>query len=279
MEAAQNKVGLWLVGALPVLYKVGMALALWVVGRMLIRFVGRATTRLCQQRKIDVTLTRYAASSVNIGLTVLLVIAVAGTFGVETTSFAAFIAAAGVAIGAAWSGILGNFAAGVFLMVFRPIRVGDTITVGSVTGEVKEVGLVTTAVDTVENVRVFIGNTKLFGDNIANLTMNPRRNLVVPIHLLPGTDVAAFVETLKAAVQGLPHVTDAPVVAPAGYAPLGPVVKVVAWCPSAHVPEVTDAIHIAVMHVLPRVGGGTVTEVSAIRSMAGAATATGTGTV
>src|SRR4029450_4695922 len=94
------------------------AIALWIVGRMLIGFCGRFISRWRVPQRIDPTLGLYVASAVSIGLNIVLVIAILGLFGVETTTFAAFIAAAGVAIGVAWGGLLGNFAAGLFLGLF-----------------------------------------------------------------------------------------------------------------------------------------------------------------
>ena len=89
-----------------------------------------------------------------------------GVFGVETTTFAALIAAAGVAIGLAWSGLLANFAAGAFLVILRPFKVGDFISAGGIMGTVKEIGLFVTTIDTLDNVKTFVGNNKLFSDNI-----------------------------------------------------------------------------------------------------------------
>jgi small conductance mechanosensitive channel len=93
--------------------------------------------------------------------------------GIETTSFAALLAAAGIAIGAAWSGLLANFAAGAFLIILRPFKVGDFISGAGITGTVKEIGLFATTIDQPDNVRTTIGNNKLFSDNIVNYTLKP----------------------------------------------------------------------------------------------------------
>ena len=98
------------------------AFAIWTVGRMLIRGALRMLDSGLAKRGTDATLVRYAHSLLSIALTLILVIAVLGFCGVETTSFAALIAAAGVAIGMAWSGLLANFAAGVFLFVLAIVR-------------------------------------------------------------------------------------------------------------------------------------------------------------
>ena len=141
--------------------KVLEALALWIVGRWLIGFsvnlIGRAMTR----QKIDPTLIRYINNTVAAILNIVLVIAILGFFGVETTSFAALIAAAGVAIGMAWSGLLGNFAAGVFLIILQPFKVGDFVLAGGVMGTVEEVGLFVTSINTLDNIRNIVGNGKI----------------------------------------------------------------------------------------------------------------------
>jgi len=98
------------------------AIALWIIGRAIINFCGRLISRWLVHQHLDPTLGRYIASASSIVLSVVLVIAILGIFGVETTTFAAVIAAAGVAIGVAWGGLLGNFAAGVFLVIFRPFK-------------------------------------------------------------------------------------------------------------------------------------------------------------
>jgi len=110
-------------------------------------------------------------------LNIILVVAIRGYFGVETTSFAAILAAAGIAIGMAWSGLLANFAAGAFMVVLRPFKVGDFVTVGGITGTVKEVGLFVTALNTPDNVLTIIGNNKVFSDTIQNFSANPYRRV------------------------------------------------------------------------------------------------------
>src|ERR1700752_4086038 len=124
--------------------KVLEALALWIAGRWLIGLSVRLITRVMTRQKIDPTLIRYINNTVAAILNIVLVIAILGFFGVETTSFAALIAAAGVAIGMAWSGLLSNFAAGVFLIILQPFRVGDFVVAGGIMGTVVEVGLFVT---------------------------------------------------------------------------------------------------------------------------------------
>jgi small conductance mechanosensitive channel len=122
-------------------WKVAGALALWLVGRWLISLARRLFTRTMAAQQLDVTLTRYMETALGVVLNVALIVAILGYFGVETTTFAALIAAGGVAIGVAWGGLLSNFAAGAFLVFLRPFKVGDFVPAGGVTGTVQAIGL------------------------------------------------------------------------------------------------------------------------------------------
>ena len=112
------------------------AFILWLVGRWLIRIVLGVLSRALMRQQVDVTLSRYVQASLSALLNIALIVSILGFFGFETTTFAALMAAGGVAIGLAWGGLLANFAAGAFLMVLRPFKVGDAVTAGGVTGTV-----------------------------------------------------------------------------------------------------------------------------------------------
>jgi small conductance mechanosensitive channel len=186
------------------------AIALWIVGRWLIslalRLIGGAMTK----QKIDPTVIRYIQNAVAALLNIILVIAILGFFGVQTTSLAALIAAAGVAIGMAWSGLLSNFAAGVFLVILQPLRVGDFVSAGGVTGTVHEIGLFASSIDTLDNVRTIVGNAKIFGDVIQNFSTNAYRRVDLTAQLAHGVDVHAAMAMLKSALAGIPNVMTAP---------------------------------------------------------------------
>jgi small conductance mechanosensitive channel len=140
------------------------ALALYVIGRWLISLVVSAVQRVMSRQDIEPTVLRFAANTLSVVLNITLVVAILGYFGVQTTTFAALIAAAGLAIGTAWAGLLSNFAAGAFLLVLRPFKVGDFIAAGGVTGTVNEIGLFVTTFDTPDNVKTYVGNSKIFAD-------------------------------------------------------------------------------------------------------------------
>ena len=192
--------------------KVIGAIVLWIIGRWLIALATRLSTNTLERQKIDATLTRYLATMISVTLTVVLVVAILGFFGVETTSFAAILAAAGVAIGMAWSGLLANFAAGAFLMVLRPFKVGDAVTAAGVTGTVKEIGLFVTAINTPDNVLTMVGNNKVFAESIQNFTANPFRRVDLKAQLNGSVDPGQAAQILKERIGRIPNVLVSPAV-------------------------------------------------------------------
>ena len=186
------------------------AVALFIVGRWLISF---ATSRLAQSKifgKVDNTARRYIQSSLSVLLNMALIVAILGFFGVETTTFAAVLAAAGVAIGMAWSGLLANFASGVFIMVLRPFEVGDFIEGAGVTGTVQEIGLFVTTINTPDNVRTYVGNDSVFKGQIKNYTANPYRRVELVAQLNHGVDHREAIEKLRAQIAKIPNVISDP---------------------------------------------------------------------
>lgn len=200
----------------------------YMIGRWLISFAVALMKRALTARNVDATLQRYLGNIVSVLLHIALVVAILGYFGIETTSFAALFAAAGVAIGMAWSGLLGNFAAGVFLVILRPIKVGDFVSVGGMLGTVKEIGLFVTVIDTPDNVETYIGNTKVLGDTIQNFSSNPYRRVDLKAQLDHTADVADAITRLKAKLAAIPNVVakPAPDVEILEYSLAGPVLAV-----------------------------------------------------
>ena len=133
-----------------VAWKILGAIALWLIGRWLIGFTQRILARALAREQFDTTLSRYFQTGLSVVLNVALAVAILGFFGVETTTFAALIAAGGVAIGVAWGGLLANFAAGAFLVFLRPFKVGDAVCAAGVTGTVDAIGLFGTTINTAE---------------------------------------------------------------------------------------------------------------------------------
>jgi small conductance mechanosensitive channel len=212
------------------------AIAVWVVGSWVVRFIAAAFGRMLAARHVDPTLGRYLEASANVLMKILVLIAAFGVLGIETTSFAALIAAIGIAIGAAWAGLLSNFAAGIFLMTLRPFKVGDMITVAGVTGDVKEIGLFVTALDTVDNVRIYVGNNKVFSDTIHNYTTNPYRRVDLKAQIAHGVDPHDAIRRLSERVAKIPNVMaqPAPSVQILEFNPMGAAIAVRPYCHNSH---------------------------------------------
>ena len=195
---------------IPLGWKLLGALSVWIGGGWASRLVRAALLRFMQVRRFDSTLSRYVDAAVSVLLRLLILIVILSVLGIETTSFAALIAAVGLAIGAAWSGLLANFAAGLFLLMFRPFKVGDMIAGAGVTGTVTEIGLFTTTIDTVDHVQTFVGNNKLFADNVQNFSANAFRRVDISAQIPGGLHIDAVVETLREQLELIPNVLQTP---------------------------------------------------------------------
>lgn len=191
--------------------KIAAAIAFWIIGRWLIGRVIAVMQAAMNRNNVDPTLTKYLGSIVAVTLNIALVLGILGYFGIQTTSFAAMLAGAGVAIGAAWSGMLGNFAAGAFMLVLRPFKVGDFVSIGGITGTVHELGLFGTTIVTPDNVMTLVGNGKVFGDTVQNFSALPVRRVDRTAQLAGSVDPLDAIARFKAAVAQIPNVAASPV--------------------------------------------------------------------
>jgi small conductance mechanosensitive channel len=216
--------------------KILAAIAFWVVGRWLIGFVINMVRKALEKQQVDPTVLRYVGSVITVTLNVLLVIGILGYFGIQTTTFAALIAAAGLAIGMAWSGLLANFAAGAFIIVLKPFKVGDFVTAGGITGTVMEIGLFATGINTPDNIHTIIGNNKIFSDTIQNYSANPFRRVDLKAQLAGSTDHAAAIPLLKGKIAAIPNVLNNPSVDVEilEFNLVGPVLAVRPYCHNDH---------------------------------------------
>lgn len=190
--------------------KVVAIILFWLVGRWLIGLVGRMLQGVLERQKVDPTLMRYIGNFVAVTLNIILVVAILGYCGIQTTTFAALVAGVGIAIGAAWGGLLSNLAAGIFIVVLHPFKVGDFVTVGGVTGTVKEIGLFVTSVNTPDNILTLVGNSKIFGDTIQNYTANPFRRVELKCQLAGSADHVAAMQLLRDKLATVSNVLAAP---------------------------------------------------------------------
>ncbi len=253
LENIQNFMSTTLV---ELLIKIAAAIAFWIVGRWLIGKVVGLAQQAMGRNKIEPTLTKYLGSILTIALNIALVLGILGYFGIQTTSFAAMLAGAGVAIGAAWSGMLGNFAAGAFMMVLRPFKVGDFVQAGGVTGTVQELGLFGTTLITGDNVQTMLGNGKIFGDTIMNYSARPSRRVERTAQLAGGVDTNDAIQKLRAAVAKIPNVVaqPAPEVTVLDMNLLGPVIGVRPYCHTDHYWQVVFDTNEAILRVAKEAG-------------------------
>lgn len=176
--------------------KVIGAIAIIFIGRIIVGIITRIVRKLMVRGNIDNTLIGFISSLVKIGLMVFVIIAAAGTLGVDTTSFAAVIAAAGLAVGFALQGSLSNFASGVMLIIFRPFKAGDFVEAGGVTGVVENIRIFNTVMKTPDNKEVIIPNGKIGGDTITNFSAKETRRVDMVFGIGYDDDIKLTKDTL-----------------------------------------------------------------------------------
>jgi small conductance mechanosensitive channel len=194
-----------------------------VIGAFIIMFIAYALAkwargfviRGCNRAKIDITLGKFFGNMAKWAILIFGVVTAAGTVGISTTGFAALIGAAGLAIGLALQGNLGNLAAGVLLLVFRPFKIGDSVIVAGQTGIIDGIDLFTTNVDTADNRRVIVPNGAIFGGVIENQTHHPRRRIDVTATIAGSHDIEKSREILRGVISrvieaGIGAIADAP---------------------------------------------------------------------
>ncbi|HUU43778.1 MAG TPA: mechanosensitive ion channel domain-containing protein [Planctomycetota bacterium] len=169
------------------------AIVIFVVGRWVAKLLRNVVRRLLTKAKVDATLVSFVGHLVYVLLMTFIIVAILSNLGVETTSFIAVIGAAGLAVGLALQGSLANFAAGVLLVIFRPLKVGDFVEGGGQVGTVEEVGIFTTTLVSPDNRVVTVPNAKLTSDNIINYTEKGTRR----VDLVVGVSYAENLKHVK----------------------------------------------------------------------------------
>ena len=177
------------------------AIVLFIVGRWLINLVIRLVNSALKRQAFDPIIAGYIGSALHVLLNVILVISLLGWFGIQTTTFCGLCSRPRrFAIGTAWSGLLANFAAGVFIIILRPFKHGDFIAAGGVTGTVDEIGIFATTINTPDNVKTIVGNNKIFSDNIQNFSANPFRRVELTAQLAHDVDPREAIGLLQPAL-------------------------------------------------------------------------------
>jgi len=169
--------------------KVVGAILVLIIGRIVAGAVRKGVRKALGRSDTDPAIISFAGSMAYYLVMIAVVLAALKNFGIETASLVAVLGAAGFAIGFAMQGALGNFAAGIMLLVFRPYTIGDVVDVAGVVGKVKEMKLFTTVITTPDNIRVMVPNGKIFGDTISNITAEDTRRVALGRGIGYGSDI------------------------------------------------------------------------------------------
>jgi len=230
IPALLQRLSNWAVGFAPSL--VGALLTL-LIGIWLARLVTKALRGLMARGKVDSSLSQFLAGLAYYGLLALVFIAVAGKLGVETTSFVALLGAVGLAVGFALQGSLGNLAAGVMILFFRPFRVGDIVEAAGQAGQVMEIGVFATTLATPDNRKVILPNSAVTGGSIVNATGYDARRVDLTFSVAPDEDIAHARAVACRVAAGEPKVRKSPAPEVIAVAlPEGVQVRLMAWVES-----------------------------------------------
>lgn len=212
METQMNQVlsAQWLTAARDLIVhyslKVIGVIVVLVLAYVLAGWVGRLSTLAMKRRNVDPMIHGYLGSIIRVVILVFALVACLGIFGIETTSFAAVIGAAGLAIGLAFQGSLSHLAAGFMLLIFRPFKVGDAVNVANNLGKVDRITMFSTTLDTFDNRRIIIPNASVYGSVIENLTHHPHRRVEVEVGVSYGASIDRTRQVLEAAIASVPGI-------------------------------------------------------------------------
>jgi small conductance mechanosensitive channel len=195
--------------------KLLMALAIFVIGMFIAKIVRKSVTKVMQHRNQDPTLISFITSMLYVSLQIVVVITTLAKLDIPTTSFVAVLGAAGLAIGLALQGSLSNFASGILMIIFRPMRIGDFVEAGATTGVVEEITVLTTTINTIDNKKVIVPNSKIMGDHIINFNAHGTRRVDLTAGIGYGDDIDKAKKALMNILTSDPRVLKdpAPVVA------------------------------------------------------------------
>lgn len=176
--------------------KIITCIIIYYVGKFIIRWIEKFVNRILEKEKIDNSLKSFLSNLVNITLTILLIMSIIGVLGIQTTSFAALIASAGLAIGMAMKDNLGNFAGGVMILFNKSIKIGDYISAQNQEGTVKSIGILYTILTTSDNKTIYIPNGPLSTGNLLNYSTQKQRRVDITIGVDYGTPLTKVKEIL-----------------------------------------------------------------------------------
>ncbi len=186
------------------------AILIWIIGSWVIKMITKGMKKALDKGDYDISLKKFLLNLIGWLLKIVLIIVVLGTVGIETTSFAAILAAAGLAVGLALQGSLANFAGGVLIMIFKPIKVGDFIEAQGEAGTVKEIEIFTTKLTSPDNKEIIIPNGKLSNDNIVNYSALDMRRVDMVFGVGYDSDIKQTKELLMEQLTSHPLVLKDP---------------------------------------------------------------------
>ena len=216
--------------------KVIAALLTWLVGTFVINWLTRLLSALMSKRGVDNSVRPFLVSIVEVGLKVMLLLTVAGMFGVQTTSFIAIFGALAFAIGSALSGSLGHFASGILVLIFKPYKVGDLVTIAGQTGTVIEIQVFNTVLLTLDNKKIIVPNGAVTSGVITNISGQGQIRVDMLINTADDSDIDKVRSVILDVANSCPLVLKDPA---AGVVvnklPVGMIeFAVVPWCKSEH---------------------------------------------
>ncbi|MHC5083543.1 MAG: mechanosensitive ion channel family protein [Planctomycetota bacterium] len=186
------------------------AAVIFLIGKWVANLISNLAMKALDKAKIDHTLSKFVRNLLYAAMMTFVIIAALGRLGVQTGSFIAIIGAAGLAVGLALQGSLANFAAGVLMIIFKPVKVGDFVEVGGATGTVKEVDIFTTVLTAPDNVKIIVPNSQVTSGCIKNYTANGTRRVDLVIGVSYGDDIAKAKDIMLGVMKDDPLVLDSP---------------------------------------------------------------------
>lgn len=236
--------------------KIILALAIYYVGKWITRWIIRILDRSFERRNVDLSLRNFLRSMIKVVMTILVILAAIQTLGVNTSSFLAIFASAGLAVGMALSGTLQNFAGGVILLLLRPYRIGDFITAQGQSGTVKSIGLFSTQLSTPDNRIIYVPNSAISSSIVDNYSQPTTRRVDWKVSISYGDDIdVARKEILAMLTQDKRVLNDpAPIVVLAELSNSAVILSVRAWAANADYWDLFWNINERIYKELPQKG-------------------------
>jgi small conductance mechanosensitive channel len=177
--------------------KIAIALAIFIIGKMLARWVTNLTLKAMKKSGVDETLEKFLSSVIYSILLIVVALAALGQLGVQTTSFIAILGAVGLAIGLAFQSTLSNISAGVMIIIFRPIKIGEFVEAGGAVGTVEEINIFNTIMRTGDNKTIIVSNSNIISGNIINYSRKETRRVDLTFGISYDDDLKLAKSTLE----------------------------------------------------------------------------------